>query len=159
MNCPACGSANPDDAYFCGSCGAQMRSAMDRGSGPVDLGAIGGQDPNQLGPATTGSEGGLTFTAPSEADFSDISGSLAAPPGTQPALPAQPEAFAPPPGAYAPPPGQLSAPPPQPYQPPQYGQPLPPQYGAPYAPPPPPSMAYPADGNTSGMGPGYPAPP
>lgn len=158
MNCPACANANPDDAYFCGACGAQMRSAMERGSGPVDLAAIGSQDRNLLGPATAASEGGLTFTAPPEADYSDISSSLAAPPGTQPAAAADPAAggapapagYAPPPGQYAPPPGQYAA---SQYPPPQYGQ--PPQYGAPYAPP---VYGLPADGNTSGMGPGYPLP-
>jgi hypothetical protein len=163
MNCQACGSANPDDAYFCGSCGAQMRSAMERGSGPVDLAAIGAQDPNLLGPATAGSDGGITFTVPAEADYSDVAGTIAAPPGTQPAAPIEPEAAGPPAGGYAPPPqagfapppGQYAAPhyPPAQYGQPQYGQPA--QYGAPYAPPP---YGLPADGNTSGMGPGYPLP-
>src|SRR5438034_95167 len=28
MQCPKCGADNPDDAFFCGSCGVQLRSSF-----------------------------------------------------------------------------------------------------------------------------------
>jgi uncharacterized membrane protein YvbJ len=34
MNCPNCGDINPDDARFCGSCGAELRSSSTRTSEP-----------------------------------------------------------------------------------------------------------------------------
>jgi hypothetical protein len=77
-------------------------------------------------------------------------------PGAGVAPPPQP--YVPPPPTYAPPPPTYAPPPsPQPYQPPPYGQ-------APYGPPPPagyapPGYGMPPDGNTSGMGQGYPVPP
>ncbi len=37
MNCPKCGAENPENAYFCGSCGHQMQSAMTQPQGPANL--------------------------------------------------------------------------------------------------------------------------
>lgn len=38
MQCPSCGAENPEEAFFCGSCGAQQRSALGQPQGPVQLG-------------------------------------------------------------------------------------------------------------------------
>ncbi len=37
MLCPSCGATNPEDAFFCGACGAQQRSALGQPQGPVNL--------------------------------------------------------------------------------------------------------------------------
>lgn len=38
MRCPACNAANPEGSYICAVCGKQMRSAFERGAGPLKLG-------------------------------------------------------------------------------------------------------------------------
>ena len=41
MKCLKCGNENPDDAFFCGECGAQLGSKFDQPSGPVE--EVGGE--------------------------------------------------------------------------------------------------------------------
>jgi hypothetical protein len=159
MQCGKCGAANPDDAFFCGTCGVQLRSSF-AASGPVELG--------QPDESPVGESGGL------EADFSPDTGTppLNANPFTE-AEPTARRAFedsfgenpAAPPAPPPPPPPVMPAPPqPQGYAP------LPPQSYAPPQPPayhqggytPPPGYGppgYQPGGNTSGMGEGYPVPP
>ena len=135
MNCPKCGAENPENAYFCGSCGHQMQSAMSQPEGPASLGQPPEPPPAPEPPAPP------PPPAPRPIDTSAPGAGLAPPPPSQ---------------AYTPPPAQPPAQ--QAYQPPQQGyqQPPPQQYGPPpgqgYAPP---QYAVPADGNTSGMGAGY----
>ena len=137
LTCAQCGTENPDDAYFCGKCGAQVWSAFNQPAGPTSLG-----------------------TTPADA--------AGTPAGTLPSAPVTPNRIAPPPpgslggSAFlidnassppaAPPPPSSPAYAPQDYG--QYQTPVtgPATAGYGYAPTPP-------DGNTSGMGTGYIAPP
>lgn len=149
MRCPECSAENPDNAYFCGTCGKQLRSAMAKPAGPLTNVGHG------LGEEAAGKPEGEAPTPPAPAP---------APPETR----AAPPPAAPPPNVNAPGAGiapSVSIPPPPPP-----GSSLPPPAGAPqpqgqaYQPPPgyppPPGYGYymPADGNTSGMGEGYPVP-
>ncbi|MCC7479290.1 zinc ribbon domain-containing protein [bacterium] len=149
--CPQCGTENPDDSYFCGSCGQQLRSAMERDPGPLSVSAA----PEV--PAT-GPDSAAGFT-------------LSPPPATPPAesspnrinLAPPPQSSAPPAGPYVPGPGQAEGPvtgdpgvsyvPPPGYVPPPSQVPQPPPGYNPY------QQFMPQDGNTSGMGTGYQAPP
>jgi hypothetical protein len=137
MQCAKCGGQNPDDAYFCGTCGAPLRSSFDS-AGPVDLGAASGSRTGE--PGEPGSTAGVR---PDANPFTD------AEPTARRAFDAS---FGEPLPPVAPPP-PVSPPPP-----PAAGYP-----GAAYAPPSYPSHGYqaaiPPDGNTSGMGDGYPVPP
>jgi hypothetical protein len=134
LTCAQCGTENPDDAYFCSKCGAQVWTP-----GVAPAAPAWGQEPPAMEPPAA-----VTFPPPPPS-----ANRIAPPP---PGAPADPSAFlvdnapvapAPPPSTYTPPQDygqyQQAAPPAQPYA----------GYG--YAPPPP-------DGNTSGMGTAYPAP-
>jgi hypothetical protein len=131
MQCPKCGSANPDEAFFCGSCGQQLRSSIGQEPGPVELGTL--------------PEAALTevLTVPVAAEPAP------AIPQDSWQIPASAE-----PAAAVPPPAQYGAVPPPP--PPPAASSYPPAYQAPasaYG------IAAPFEGNTSGMGTTYPAPP
>jgi hypothetical protein len=151
MQCSKCGAANPDEAFFCGTCGVQLRSSF-AANGPVALGPTAAAAPLDSELALDAEAGAVPFNAN---PFGD----------TEPtARRAFEDSFgAPPPApAAAPPPTLLGPPPPAGYQagpayqqPPPGYQPQPPVgYGpAGYRPP------MPLDGNTSGMGDGYPIPP
>jgi hypothetical protein len=162
MQCAKCGGQNPDDAYFCGTCGVQLRSSF-TASGPVEI--------NTPGAAGLLPGEDLTNALDSEA------GAVA--PHANPFTEAEPTArrafeqsFGEPPAAPMPPFGPALTPPASP--PPPIGQAGPPVSYAPPQPPgyvpgnyaPPPGYAphgyqqgIPPDGNTSGMGDGYPVPP
>lgn len=142
MVCPKCGAANPDHAFFCGECGAQLQSALNEAPGPVSLGPepikpliappsqpslldkpISAQAPLNAPPPSYGTappQASATQTAPRVDPYSHGAG------------------LAPPPGAI-PPPGTV----PGPSSLPAYQQGY---FQSPY------------EGNTSGMGPGYPVP-
>jgi len=168
MKCHVCGTENPEDAFFCGNCGAQLQSLLSSPGGPVEK--IGGDieikplidQPQELPaesmPATPQAPIPPPPTAqpsPPRVDLNRPSAELVLP--AQPSIPVpsslpQPlhqGGAAPPPPPQAYPGAQSSA-----YQPPAAA----PPYGQ--------SGGYPAgypyyqaqDGNTSGMGPGYPAP-
>lgn len=170
--CPQCGVENPDDSYFCGSCGQQLRSAMERQTGPVSVSgeldtappapppvtvaampaappdnAVAESSPNRLNIAPP--PGGPISADELRAGHSDSQGVSWGDPGpaqgygaAEPSRPAMPG-----PGEQAPyvPPTGYAPPPSQ-------VAPAPPGYN-PYA------QFQPADGNTSGMGSGYQAPP
>lgn len=195
LRCPQCGAENPDDSFFCGSCGAQVRSALGGPAGPVEVGGdvaeavsspppaatlpppvsapslSAGPTPAQLGivappPAAVTPPAAVVpppvssaaaAASPNRLDLS-TAGGTAQPAGQLPGpgssagfsagadgdvgspLEAPPQAssgYAPPPG-YVPPPGSMQLPP----------------GAAPYNP-----YQQPYDGNTSGMGAGYPLPP
>jgi hypothetical protein len=148
MKCHVCGTENPDDAFFCGSCGAQMSSLLDSPSGPIE--EISGDieikplidQPGEVQPQPPLPP--PSATTPPRMDVNAPSAGLEQP-GPPPPAGAQPP---PPPPAY---PGAQPAP----YQPP----PAAPQYGQPGGYPPGYAPYQPQDGNTSGMGPGYPTPP
>jgi hypothetical protein len=175
LNCPKCGAENPENAYFCGSCGYQLKSAMDQPQGPADLGRpadpLGGRplDTNAPGaglapPPNTPSEP-APYTppapvAPPKFDYLPVSDYSKEPARAAPTLPPKPTSPQQQPYQQYQQPNQPYQP--QNYQPPQ-GQ---PQYG------PPPSSGYnqggygqqqygmplygqPPDSNTSGMGAGY----
>jgi hypothetical protein len=163
MHCPLCGAENPDDAYFCGSCGAQLRSSFGE---PTVLPSA------EPAPAAEPANPFGASEPHASAAFEQLQQPV--PPPPPPVNPYAPGAgVAPPPTApgtwtAAPPPatapGAWNAP--QPPPPPQYPPPPSPQYPPPAAYPPPPAQAgyqqqygLPPDGNTSGMGQGYPAPP
>jgi hypothetical protein len=175
MICSKCGAENPDDAYFCGTCGVNLRSNFSGAAGPSDSGSA---------PALHGSAeshaGIRVDAAPRATDPMPVDA------GANPFDESEPTARA----AYArefgapeqdavlppPPPVSVSGPPPRPdlhaagaglSSPPLGAAPPPVQgYGPGYAPPPvyagPGGEAVygpPLDGNTSGMGDGYPVPP
>jgi hypothetical protein len=129
LKCAQCGTENPNDAYFCSKCGAQVWSAFNQPAGPTNLAAA---DPGSM-PAVSTPTPNLIPPPPTSAGGS--SGFLIDKAATPP--PASP----PPATAYAP----------QEYS--HYHTPMaaPVSSGYGYAPLPP-------DGNTSGMGTAYPAP-
>jgi len=158
MECPKCGAKNPDDAFFCGECGHQLASLLDRPIGPteelsdereadtfsqqIDLPP---QPPPQEPPAPPVAPPQPTPPTPPADPHAPGAGLTAAPP--QPAAP-------PAPGPQPPPvPGQPAVPPPG-AAPPPVAQPQAGGYYTGY-----PGYAMPPDGNTSGMGAAYPSPP
>jgi hypothetical protein len=178
LRCPHCGTDNPDDAYFCGSCGSQLRSSFQRGAGPVEL---------EEGAAET-----VPYAPVEPVPYAPVEppepvvpavGAVDAPSSVLPAGPYSAEALQDLDTAGAPAAGQPV--PPEPYRnvnqlppPPAQLPPLPPQHGmpppsypgsygqGPYVPPPTgygdgyvPAYAPPPDGNTSGLGNMYPPPP
>ena len=166
MLCPKCGTDNPDDAFFCGSCGTQLRSSF--GAPPMDPPAP-TADRFDSDPAPANPFGAT------EPNASEAYQHLVTPPDsplpTTNVPPPPPTAYVPPAGGYSPGTGaaptfQLPPSPPPPVQP--YGptpgqyqqQPYPgQQYPAPAPPPSYPAYGMPPGGNTSGMGQGYPVPP
>ena len=166
VNCPHCGAQNPAAAFFCGECGRQVRSLVAGKQGPVD--EVGGEI--QLGSILDDDgQAGQQYAPPEAQPVEPVTPGPSAPPvpGFQPPpldppplnISAQPYQQPPPsPGGYPPnqpPPGQ------QPYQPPSYQPPYQPQQPYQQHPGgyPPPSAPGWDSGNTSGMGPDYPAPP
>jgi hypothetical protein len=154
MQCAKCGAENPDDAYFCGSCGTQLRSSFSASpASPVyDLT---GSEPPAPPPANPF---GAAEPNASQAYQELLGEPPASAPPPAPAYGQQTEPYNPA-GAYPPPapPQQYQPPPPQ-YQ--QYQPPPPPgQYQAPPGYGPAQGYGMPPDGNTSGMGQGYPVPP
>lgn len=134
LKCAQCGTENPDDAYFCSKCGAQVWSAFNKPAGPT---SIGGELPGDSGATAPLSPATPNRIAPPPPSPEGESGFLI----DKPSVPATPPP--PPSSAYAP----------QDYS--QFQAPVaaaPPVAGYGFAPPPP-------DGNTSGMGTAYPPPP
>jgi hypothetical protein len=187
MICPKCGAENPENAYFCGSCGYQLKSAMEQPQGPATLGRP--ADPQGAKPLDTSAPGAGLLPPPAQPPYTPPAAPYAPPqPYSAPVQastpPEQPPQYIPATqyapadsgpsqgsGAYTPPPAQPQYAPPA--QTPHAAPPAQPQYApadsAQYGPPPgsgyaPPaySPAYgyaPSDGNTSGMGEGYLVPP
>ena len=153
VKCPHCGAMNPEDSFFCSECGGQTRSLI------TDTGKTIEPEPQPVPPAGPPAASPAPPPPPAPPRPLDVNapGAGLAPP------PDAPAATPPPPAAY---PGP---------------EPQPQQYQQPYAPPAgpnqgqgggyPPAQPYgggyggyggyglPADGNTSGMGANYPAPP
>jgi len=188
MKCPKCGGENPDNAFFCGNCGAQIGSLYhvpEAGAGmpqqpggsyvPPATPAPGAFPPPPFPPAEPA---GQPDTAPlTQEPIQPEPATYSGEPQPPQQLPPQPGA--PPPSANAPgagllppPPGQGYAPPADAYQVPAAGSAYPPAPGPYQVPPPgyqpPPYPGYaptpgyaimPPDGNTSGMGEGMPVPP
>lgn len=145
VGCPRCDALNPPEAIFCASCGGQLRSALERDSGPLNL---------SRSAAPTVARSGIDapapppFIAPPPPPLPSASFAPSAPAPAAPVVP-QPASRA----SYTSPSYAMpdhAAPPPPPYNPGHYA---PAAYGgAPYG-----AAPY-GDVNTSGMGPGYPLP-
>jgi hypothetical protein len=154
MKCHVCGADNPDDAFFCGNCGAQLQSLLSSPSGPVEK--VDGDievEPLIVGPRESPAESTPSRPEPAGPPRVDVNRPSAglAPPARPAAPPRSADS-----GASGPPPPPPAYPgaPPAAYQPPAAA----PAYGQPGGYPPGYPHYQPPDGNTSGMGPGYPAP-
>jgi len=146
MRCAKCGAENPDDAFFCGECGGQLRSALSQPSGALGF-PPGSWVPPPPPPSVLDTPISEQPPEPSGeppgAVPPQVEGRGAVmPPAAGPLPPGPPPPYAPPPPPFAPPPQPGAA---YPYPPAGYAQ-------AGYGYPPP-------DYNTSGMGEGYPIPP
>jgi len=152
MRCAKCGAENPDDAFFCGECGSQLRSALSQPSGAIGFPPGSWVPPppppsvldtpiSEQPPEPSG-EPPAAIPPPAEGHGAGVPPAAGPTPAGPPLLPPPPYA-PPPPPPYAPPPPQPGAG--YPYPPSGYAQ-------AGYGYPPP-------DYNTSGMGEGYPIPP
>lgn len=162
MQCAKCGGQNPADAFFCGTCGVQLRSSF-AANGPVQLGAN-----SEDAIASSGAGVHDTVEAPvlsnpftdaeptAKRAFEQGFGAAARERPSEAWSPDDPGAGLSPPPPHLPPPApQYHAPPP-----PSGYAPAPPMHAAgpgaarAYGP-----VGLPADGNTSGMGDGFPLPP
>jgi len=160
--CKKCGAENPPQARFCGSCGSLLLSSLEREAGPVhslgvsiDSVGLGSEAPaertaqTELNPAAGGPAGAaLEDPAVNEA----VAQQYSVPPAVNPDLPGAGLA----PGAPIPPPQAQGAP----SQAVQAGLQHAQADSARHYQVPPPGYGYslPNDGNTSGMGSGYPVP-
>lgn len=175
--CSKCGAVNPPDARFCGSCGNLLTSSLEREAGPVkSLGVSHGVgEPTAAEVEHPATE--LADSEPAPEPIGDSSGSSAAVTAEpvrseeHKSKPARPTVDPNMPGAglapdipIPPPPQQRQSFPPRDAA----NQPVANQAPAPYAaayeephyqvPPPGYGYSLPSDGNTSGMGAGYPVP-
>jgi hypothetical protein len=180
MKCPKCGGENPDNAFFCGECGAQIGSVFEapEPAGAATIVPIAAElPPAPLAPpdafappqpvlpppsANAPGAGLLPPPQPAPGDVPPPAGLTpgyvpppAAAPGSAPAGDTYQVPLAAP--AYPPQPAPYVVPPPGTQPPPYPGYAPPP--GAGYAASPAYGYAMPPDGNTSGMGDTVPVPP
>jgi hypothetical protein len=180
ITCKKCGAENPPEARFCGSCGNLLQSELDREEGPVSsLGAAwpaegdeGSRyaavdrldpDPEPDPEQEPAPEPDPPSGDPDMPGAGLIPGATIPPPPGQASAPPPPEATPPPPPEQAQVPGGsvgLKSVPPPPQDQPQGGsyQSAGSSAGQYQVPPPGYGYSTPSDGNTSGMGEGYPAP-
>jgi hypothetical protein len=188
MRCGKCGAENPEDAYFCGTCGVQLRSNFGSAGAPDSAAASeapAGPSGERLDPsANPFEESEPTARAAYASTFGTTGEAATPPPPPRPGPPPPPRTDIHSPGAGLTPPPPMSEEndeaPTRPvqlnrpdrtypvghagsYAAPQVGPPVQ-GYGPGYAPPPvytgqPGMYPPPPGGNTSGMGDGYPVPP